>query len=365
MPARVGDERGRDHLGRRRAVAVLHRVRRARRGRGGGGGFRALGHRRTLRSEGRRSGRVDPPDPDDEGDLHCKTPGRRRKAGRSSGPVPPLRVDGSGGTCRAGPNPGANWPRDRGRAGPMDRGGDSNRSIIRSAGIAEGARPPLPMSRVAIISLILAAPAIGQESPEDRPTPIASTRTGSIATGRSRPRTWSGRRPGWPGRPRRARGSTLDGSSSSGGRVWYRWLQTQGPRVVIDDPTRPEARFTVPADASTLGFVLVVGNANGVDARSVRVDVDDPDRRGRRNGPQGRRRATTNRPGSAVASSSTGSGASPGTRSGFDGSRRAAPRSRSSPATGRRRRSSRRPPAPTSSPSWSRRPGGQSRSRRP
>ncbi len=48
--------------------------------------------------------------------------------------------------------------------------------------------------------------------------------------------------------------------------MWFRWLQTQGPKVVIEGPTSPEARFTVPADASMLGFVLVVGNASGVDA---------------------------------------------------------------------------------------------------
>jgi hypothetical protein len=71
---------------------------------------------------------------------------------------------------------------------------------------------------------------------------------------------------------------TLDGSASTGGRVWYRWLQTQGSRVTIEDSTRAEAHFIVPADALTLGFVLVVGNSTGVDAKSVTIEVDDPDR---------------------------------------------------------------------------------------
>ncbi len=71
---------------------------------------------------------------------------------------------------------------------------------------------------------------------------------------------------------------TLDGSSSSGGRVWYRWIQTQGARVAIRGFDQPQASLVVPDDAATLGFVLVVGNSGGVDARSITVEVHDPDR---------------------------------------------------------------------------------------
>jgi hypothetical protein len=71
---------------------------------------------------------------------------------------------------------------------------------------------------------------------------------------------------------------TLDASGSTGGRVWYRWLQTQGPSVEIDGSSRAQARFTVPADASTLGFVLVIGNATGVDAKAVTIETEDPER---------------------------------------------------------------------------------------
>jgi hypothetical protein len=60
--------------------------------------------------------------------------------------------------------------------------------------------------------------------------------------------------------------------------MWYRWLQTQGPKVAIDDVTVPEAHFTVPSDASMLGFVLVVGNASGVDAKALTLEVEDPER---------------------------------------------------------------------------------------
>ena len=72
---------------------------------------------------------------------------------------------------------------------------------------------------------------------------------------------------------------TLDGSASSGGRLWYRWLQTQGPRVAIDDPTKAEAHFLVPPEATSLEFVLVAGNASGFDASPLTIEVEDPDRR--------------------------------------------------------------------------------------
>ena len=70
---------------------------------------------------------------------------------------------------------------------------------------------------------------------------------------------------------------TLDGSGSSGGRVWYRWVQSQGPLVVIQGADQPSAHFVAPEDGSVLGFVLVVGNSAGIDARSVQVEIANPD----------------------------------------------------------------------------------------
>ncbi len=70
----------------------------------------------------------------------------------------------------------------------------------------------------------------------------------------------------------------LDGSGSSGSSLWYRWLQTEGPKVALEGPNGPEAEFTVPMEADKLAFVLVVGDATGVDVRSVTVDIDDPER---------------------------------------------------------------------------------------
>ncbi len=70
---------------------------------------------------------------------------------------------------------------------------------------------------------------------------------------------------------------TLDGSASSGGKVWYRWLQTQGPKVAHPlGADQAVAQFAVPEGATMLGFVLVVGNTAGVDARSVRRALKTP-----------------------------------------------------------------------------------------
>ena len=69
---------------------------------------------------------------------------------------------------------------------------------------------------------------------------------------------------------------TLDGSASSGGRVWYRWIQTQGPRVNIQGADQAVATLVVPDDALSIVFVLVVGNSSGVDARGLTIEVKDP-----------------------------------------------------------------------------------------
>lgn len=111
------------------------------------------------------------------------------------------------------------------------------------------------------------------------PTPIASTRSGET-TSASLARSSAAVKavPRFEGTPSPGLRVTLDGSGSAGGRVWYRWLQAQGTKVAIDDPTAAEAHFTVPVEASGLAFVLVVGNASGVDARAMTIEVEDPER---------------------------------------------------------------------------------------
>ena len=71
---------------------------------------------------------------------------------------------------------------------------------------------------------------------------------------------------------------TLDGSASSGGRVWYRWIQTQGPRVDLQGADQAIATLIVPNEGVSLVFVLVVGNSSGVDARGLTIEVEDPNR---------------------------------------------------------------------------------------
>jgi hypothetical protein len=128
-------------------------------------------------------------------------------------------------------------------------------------------------------SLALAQAPGRPERTSDEPTPIASTRTSTPgASGSIASPNLLRASPSFEGTPSPGLRVTLDGSASSGGRMWYRWLQVQGPKVAIEDATRPQAYFTVPADATTLGFVLVVGNASGVDARPLLVEVDDPER---------------------------------------------------------------------------------------
>lgn len=66
----------------------------------------------------------------------------------------------------------------------------------------------------------------------------------------------------------------LDGTPSSGGQVWYRWVQTAGPRVTLAGADQAVAQFTVPKDAAALEFILVVGNNGGVDARPLSVPIE-------------------------------------------------------------------------------------------
>ena len=186
--------------------------------------------------------------------------------------------------------------------------------------------------------------------PPARPRPGSRPRTGrrrSPRPGRAstirrpaRRRTWSGPRPGSRGRASPGLRVTLDGSGSSGGRIWYRWLQTQGPRVVDRRPDpargplhRPGRRLDPrvrPGRRQRLG-----GRRPGGHGSTSTTPTATPTTRPSRPTP-----GTTSRPGSAARSSSTASGASRGARSGSAGSRPAARRSRSRPATGRPPRSS-------------------------
>ena len=53
--------------------------------------------------------------------------------------------------------------------------------------------------------------------------------------------------------------------------VRYRWVQSEGPPVAIDDPARPSIEVTIPEGASRIGFLLVATGRDRV--RIVRVTV--------------------------------------------------------------------------------------------
>ncbi len=70
-------------------------------------------------------------------------------------------------------------------------------------------------------------------------------------------------------------GSTirLQATGSTGDDLHYRWIQTRGPAVALDDPARATTQFTVPQTAAGLEFQLVVGNASGVDATALSIPI--------------------------------------------------------------------------------------------
>jgi hypothetical protein len=67
----------------------------------------------------------------------------------------------------------------------------------------------------------------------------------------------------------------LTSEGSTGADAQVRWVQTQGPPVVLDDPMVRTARLTVPEGATgSLGFLLVVGNAKGVDTAALTIPIE-------------------------------------------------------------------------------------------
>ncbi len=64
---------------------------------------------------------------------------------------------------------------------------------------------------------------------------------------------------------------TLALSESDDPNATYRWMQIEGPKVEIDDPSKPRITLTVPRGAERLRFLLTMNDRNG--GRSVRVTV--------------------------------------------------------------------------------------------
>jgi hypothetical protein len=77
------------------------------------------------------------------------------------------------------------------------------------------------------------------------------------------------------GTPRPGHRIRLVADEAGGADLHYRWTQTLGPRVALDDPSRPTTGLVVPEGAQTLGFVLTVANAIGIDSAPVAISIGD------------------------------------------------------------------------------------------
>ena len=113
-------------------------------------------------------------------------------------------------------------------------------------------------------------------------TRVVATSPPAATTSRVGLASWwrRGRRLVTKGRPARACGSSSRGMGSTGTSLRYRWVQTQGPRVTIDDSMSPTASLTIPSGTGTLGFLLIVANAAGMDSIPLTIPTE-----GRARGP--------------------------------------------------------------------------------
>jgi len=66
----------------------------------------------------------------------------------------------------------------------------------------------------------------------------------------------------------------LNGGDSRGDGLRFRWVQTRGAAVQMDDPAGAAVRFTVPAGTEPLGFLLVVSSPNGSDTAELTVPIE-------------------------------------------------------------------------------------------
>jgi hypothetical protein len=67
----------------------------------------------------------------------------------------------------------------------------------------------------------------------------------------------------------------LTGEGSQGAGLRYRWVQTQGPKAVLESPDQPTTAVIVPElrGEGSLGFLLVVANAAGMDSAAVLIPL--------------------------------------------------------------------------------------------
>ncbi|MBX6314582.1 MAG: PKD domain-containing protein [Isosphaeraceae bacterium] len=68
---------------------------------------------------------------------------------------------------------------------------------------------------------------------------------------------------------------TLKAEGANGPGLSVRWVQIQGPPVTLEHPETPEPRVLIPEGATTLGFLLIVANAGGIDVAPLTIPVQE------------------------------------------------------------------------------------------
>ncbi len=69
---------------------------------------------------------------------------------------------------------------------------------------------------------------------------------------------------------------SISALESKGQQLQYRWVQTSGTPVTLDDTSNPQPRFLVPRGVDRLDFLLIVSNSTGIDTARLSVPVSNP-----------------------------------------------------------------------------------------
>jgi hypothetical protein len=80
--------------------------------------------------------------------------------------------------------------------------------------------------------------------------------------------------PGFEGRPAPGLQVQLKAVGAGSGPLSYRWIQTRGSEVTLDDPTSARPRFIVPERAGLLEFVLVAADGNQASTSRLTIAVE-------------------------------------------------------------------------------------------
>ncbi|WZO96242.1 hypothetical protein EP7_003231 [Isosphaeraceae bacterium EP7] len=127
------------------------------------------------------------------------------------------------------------------------------------------ATPPLKDTPAAKPSLVLAR----AQEPVIQPVVLDDSQMIQVST---RPKAVAR----FDGRPLPGYEITLVGDDSLGNELNHLWVQIQGPKVVVDRPQSGRTRVSLPQADARLEFLLVVGNAQGLDTAPLSISVSSP-----------------------------------------------------------------------------------------